>query len=224
MATSDARTESTFPFMKLPGEIRNRIYEICLGADEIHIHRSCSTGRPCQICLPPSHFATVSTFFSPQLLRTSRQIHEETHKILYTRPIFLFIHINPLTFLEQIGREISSIDKMAWYWDSQLPDCGYDITTNIDWIVRAQALKELHLTVLWPGNSIPEEFKKSVLQFFNSAKDWLLSRWKQTGSVEAALEIFKLKSWEMDEAATAQVFIGTMREQLTKCILEPITD
>ena len=271
--------KSNFPFMKLPPEIRNSIYDLCLGASEIYIERDThvkpSTSKehrpqtddqvikrsnpkkyPAQmykqkVLLPkpkkrraPStessnssdssddeyetktimrkEKSTIPAFFSPQLLRVSRQVYAETHEILYGRPIFT-LKCNPwiwnsiplVMFLESIGQEIASIGKLQF---TSVMACDCPMSAVMPLMMRARALKEFHIMFspnIWPRwMRHSRSFAQSVLLFFDTTKDWLYSMWQQTASVDTLIGMFKIHDYM--GLGWAARFVQLMREQMAK--------
>jgi hypothetical protein len=83
-STAHAGHEQTFDFMKLPREIRNLVYELCLVVGEVRIGNTDWAQRPDMRCkVPKSAKAEVSLF------TVSRQIRRETLEVYLSKNDFV---------------------------------------------------------------------------------------------------------------------------------------
>ncbi|KAF2664255.1 hypothetical protein BT63DRAFT_483694 [Microthyrium microscopicum] len=100
-------SQQTFPFLKLPGELRNKIYQWCLQTDEIIVIKTTKVrvskltsqqlsgrkyGHQRVVRVPKMrHFPELDKVpnIVPAILRLNKQIHQETASMLYANH-FLF--------------------------------------------------------------------------------------------------------------------------------------
>ncbi|CAG8958775.1 hypothetical protein HYFRA_00011725 [Hymenoscyphus fraxineus] len=127
-----------FPFMDLPAELRNKIYDLALigsqdPSEPIFVTSKTKSRRRVaarttdHTCLPQfkqqyswryfypnrseskSNNASEETKFAPKLLAVSKTIHAEAAAILYSRPMVVADNNALLVFLAQIGRRHSAL-------------------------------------------------------------------------------------------------------------------
>lgn len=100
MATSNSLTDSHFPFMKLPAELRNRIYLFLLANGVMKIR------SPYQEDDPLHYDHRLSTYFRGHklpplsLLRVCKSIYGETHLLLYRSNTFEMYSSEVAQFLQ----------------------------------------------------------------------------------------------------------------------------
>src|SRR5882762_3499104 len=90
---------TNFNFLSLPGELRNRIYELLvLHQEPINISEYLSL---------PGELRNRIYKLTPGLLRTSKTVHREASSLLYSQNRFDFTEVSlkmAASFLEKIGR------------------------------------------------------------------------------------------------------------------------
>jgi len=121
---SALRNQRTSPLLKLPGEIRNRIYGYVLGNPRWYVG-TCYKKRGIEgdnVEVPrlyeettPGHYNWVASFVPP-LLSVSRQIHLETWLLLYSQSTFV------------VGRRPRSF----FLWIASLPDLARLAIISLD--------------------------------------------------------------------------------------------
>ncbi|KAH9873444.1 hypothetical protein IAQ61_004067 [Plenodomus lingam] len=131
------RNSNESPFLRLPGELRNRIYDLAFGNHIVEIDNTAfEDKKPVfhHICLTKDHTETPYTFFDIlNMTTTCRQIYYETFKLPLTEnkfkmssktPLDLAKHISPwqVACIQTIQIRFwnSSDFERDWHWD------GYD--------------------------------------------------------------------------------------------------
>ncbi|KAK8209730.1 hypothetical protein IWZ01DRAFT_506543 [Phyllosticta capitalensis] len=91
--------QKTFPFLRLPGELRNQIYELLLTSDSLPSLQA--KARHCHTVTASSKLPRAD--IHPAILSTCRAIHEEATPILYARNTFA-AHPSLLTKMPHLVR------------------------------------------------------------------------------------------------------------------------
>ncbi|KAF2709210.1 hypothetical protein K504DRAFT_467186 [Pleomassaria siparia CBS 279.74] len=114
-------TSNIFPLMKLPGELRNRVYKLAL---VLH-HPIDFWPMPSGLAAETSRRDTVEQDLkqiSGNLLRVSRQVHKETVPILYGCNRFRFSHLGSWTVLHGFLAHINTNCQYLSSISIKIPD------------------------------------------------------------------------------------------------------
>ncbi|MCJ1392476.1 hypothetical protein MMC18_005343 [Xylographa bjoerkii] len=126
-ATSSHQVEDSFPFMKLPSEVRNQIYRYVLTAswscEMIHVSTCCK-------------YVSASSL---ALLEVSRQIYQEAFHLFYQENTLVFENTDDLArCLHTIGyARRQEIRKIEFFWVGQEPKAAFRLLRT------CQKLKEV---------------------------------------------------------------------------------
>ena len=241
-------TNATFPFLKLPGEIRNHIYGYCLGVPGIcilpkikrgHVQagriREVSKGQIEEESIEPLNLPC------PTLLRVNRQIYSEAHVILYSTPCFFLLHKTMPDWFRAIGREVAGIRKLCLNlevfdpaklatvpgWTSRA-ERGKPFEGAFRTLKQAQGLQELRLQ-----SSLirPEDWSQSMNGFIRLAIDWIRSIYLTKGDawIDAFSELIKIDcAHDVSEGhlkeAFEQLLRGNVRPGTPYAVSKQITD
>ena len=197
---SDIARNTHFRFLDLPGEVRNNVYDICLGtaaAPKIIIRRGRNDpfSNSTSITLSIAAASNVSKWFSPRLLLVNRQLHRETHEILYRGRTFMLQDAGVASqFTRDIGSNVSSleylhIDTTAFFSPFHEIHEYWDFFRNV---VPATRLKDFRVVLPdhWIKYQKHELFVEKLLE--NSrVRCWIFSQWERTHDVEAVVNVFE---------------------------------
>ena len=190
-----SRPASTFPFLRLPGELRNKIYELCL-RDNVttrHYVFYLASDEPTSENSPPKRKAFKPNEVSPQLLRVNKQIHAEAHSILYQLPIvFHRLNITGLStinnFMTCIGRERAVVREVAFfmYCSGQCDeDYEKDLGKAFEHFSSCTSLQKLMLCV-YPR---PPHLAATGRVLVRAAKAWLREVHEREGGWKSTLDV-----------------------------------
>jgi hypothetical protein len=94
-----------FPFLKLPAELRNKIYELALTSEKrVVLKYHFKNGRR-RVPFRAGAKAKVNGLLNPAILRACRQVCAEALPVLYNQPFEFMNALSLQTFLEQIGKD-----------------------------------------------------------------------------------------------------------------------
>jgi len=210
MTTASKR--KIFPFLSLPAELRNQIYELALvnpqghylvakrrnkmrtvraAAHGTHTYNSRHTRHQ----RLRSHKADLPSRLAYGLFAVNRQINEEACTLVYPKPFVLESSTALHTFLVVIGAKnrglLTDIGLQDWggrsrSWNTLFPAFSM-MSMGCDNICR------LHFTASIWAATFPA---KMADEFYREAQPWLLTLIKIKGSKDAALDVIEFTSRE----------------------------
>ncbi|KAF1850674.1 uncharacterized protein K460DRAFT_412336 [Cucurbitaria berberidis CBS 394.84] len=169
------RNQVESPFLRLPGEIRNRIYEFALTASRIQVRK--------RYILPPNrtiylYFDTCKTIKMNDnrpsnnvnlllgITATCRQVHAEAALLPYTLNTFA---IDPAALGELIkilpdhAKDAIKVVRLALSWESLL--AGYRVK-GLEHLVKLTSLEKIIL----PIKGIPAQFYPNMKEIEHTAQ------------------------------------------------------
>ncbi|KAF2637061.1 hypothetical protein P280DRAFT_137576 [Massarina eburnea CBS 473.64] len=187
---------STFPFLKLPAEIRNMIYKLVLATDdEIEFQRAYENREKGRFLIKRQrpHIITNNDI-NVKLLRVSKQIREEATVFLYSGNTFFFFSANTLPkFFSQYAthvRDIRSITLNVCHCSQAALEKAFSYLAFADRLERLC----LHYQM-----SPRYTFQDNVDIFFWGSRYWLEAVGIRKGNKNAALQMitwpFELRTW-----------------------------
>ncbi|KAF1978511.1 hypothetical protein BU23DRAFT_595677 [Bimuria novae-zelandiae CBS 107.79] len=196
--------ETLFDFLKLPGEIRNMIYEYAFISDkQMSISRwpaDDSEGRDCQMFTGTLHrhlTAKEKQKMKKQkdaafnLLHVCKQIDDEATPFLYNRNSFHFSFHEWLTaFIAQYPIHVPHL-RDIWVWFRI--DNRRGLATDVQAILYSPGLADLErMTVLvyTSAKALPE----AAEQFYAVARNWIQAVGERKGDESAALDILNVEA------------------------------
>ena len=187
-----------FRFLELPAELRNHAYKEYLKRDSqigIYYDRKGNVST-CHIWDPRP--------FETALLRTNRQIYNESHGILYDHQLIFSTPGDFHTFFGTIGREAANV------WAVDLTYLGSSL---VDWETACASLRlatTLEQLNLWGGwTYTPRDFAHRIA---GVAGNWLRDVATRKGSISRALRIIDIDGFDVEGNKE-------FREEL-ECLLE----
>ncbi|KAF2445144.1 hypothetical protein P171DRAFT_485210 [Karstenula rhodostoma CBS 690.94] len=208
--TNKQKDESSFPFLKLPGEIRNMIYQHALTAANNHIDIHRARDEETSALTKPVRMSSgsrknTSKDIALHLLRVNKQIREEATPLLYSQNNFNFRNARDLSsFLGRHALHVRDLSRIV-VWDS------LDLRGNViaaqymemafSLLVFAENLESLELTVDLYGKT-DDQIRSAVGSFYRMARNWLQAVGIRKGDKLAAMNILTInsnRSWIQEE-------------------------
>ncbi|KAF2267006.1 hypothetical protein CC78DRAFT_531093 [Lojkania enalia] len=213
---------ATFPFMKLPGEIRNIIYGYALiDTDSIIAIEALHGGKLARRLMTKKDFDhrhrdldiveyqreilalnpgtawkwKLNNRIAAQLLLVCKNINEEATKILYVRNHFTFINAEIMyIFLRRIGPRIQDLRRLSLvHWDASRQKDYLKLVFNK--LIEATNLEALILETgcMWSlGSTYYSLGFQAANRFYSSAHGWLWTVATRKGDKAAALDLLHL--------------------------------
>lgn len=202
------QNRNIFRFGDLPGELRNRIYHLCLAADAT-IYLTLWYGKMERHEVRQSHRypGANSVLLIPNLLRVNKAIYAEGGPILYANKfhfdrsncLFVFfanMSVTAKSWFQELTLKLKNPDE---FWGLSEPEgvCAYGddpragiLLPAFTTLIEAPNLKQLHLHLYL---SVDEcrywRFNPFAARLFSSSHLWLEARTRQKGSREEAVEL-----------------------------------
>ncbi|KAJ4349981.1 uncharacterized protein N0V89_008602 [Didymosphaeria variabile] len=198
---SKKQKESRFPFLELPGEIRNMIYEHALTATDRHIdiHRVLDDDTKARTKpVRQSKYSGKRKYkdIVHQLLRVNRQIHDEATPILYSQNAFNFFDAQGLaSFLGRYSLHVRDLSHVVICENLHFNrGTGQSIETAFSLLAFAENLQSLKLDLTWSKNG---NVKDAAQTFYHMARNWLQAVGLRKGDKRAGMDILVFEDFWM---------------------------
>ncbi|KAF9739863.1 hypothetical protein PMIN06_006029 [Paraphaeosphaeria minitans] len=223
--------ESSFPFSRLPGEIRNLIYKYALTATdgEIYIRRGPGEGtldRTKPVRVSPGSRKKNFTDIALHLLQANKEIHGESTPLLYSRNTFHFDIVGDLSsFLGRHALHVRDLTRIVI--DNSL-NAHHGVTTRqhaemaFSMLIFAENLEHLGITIDLHAKSHLQTVSAAA-NFHRMARNWLLAVGARKRDKLAALDILAFKSdtsWPRfhDQAAREAQLLVVFEDALNRLL------
>jgi len=231
MSVSAKHNGSHSPLLRLPAEIRNRVFQYALAGelirpkltDEILVARDTYCPAYMGKELHPSIYAPPSHRFS--LLCVCRQVYAETAMLPYTLSTFTFISLHTIIYWldsllpqkRKLIQHVHSVQFGNWCGIESLADrAALKSLKEIDGLERLDVrLYEIEWTTT---NPTPQQIKETILEYFAGTRvkvsvtstprysDWI-KEWARSSEVDRQCKI-----WGGDAYVTWEAFLDENAE------------
>ena len=176
-----------FPFMKLPGELRNMIYKLCLKK-----HQIVKFGK--KVSDVGDSSKSDSDVFTPNLLRVNHQIYNEAHAILYGANTFDFKQGSVFPeFFAMIGREVAGLRKIRLRHEDYLTtERKYGTVPFAEACKRLHEAPNLEELIIYCKHYSREKTEDLANYLFKNLRGWFCVMVERKSSVEGAVEAVQL--------------------------------
>ncbi|CAO2655170.1 Nn.00g102340.m01.CDS01 [Neocucurbitaria sp. VM-36] len=201
-----------FPFMKLPAEIRNMVYAYALidpsGINLVatfkhkrrtveRVSEETQSNVASRFYYQPGRLndevrakCEVPISLAPSLLAVSKQVHYEAREVLYSNEFIFadtFALYNLLINLGPSGaKQLKTLRLLGWGYGRAMKAYNHACFAVLAWATNITAF-HIDCTTGWRQSP-----KSSAEQIYRDAFPWLEAVGRETGTVDAAIDIIKV--------------------------------
>jgi hypothetical protein len=191
-----------FPFLNLPPELRNKIYELCLlpKKDKFKFIIQKRDIRHLAVHQGPLQGGNTQRTRT-NILRLNKQIHAEAASLLYSHKMYFSNHIVLQAFIGQIGPTNRELLRHLVFSDENRSPTTVQLLFAFNMLSLATNIEELHLNSYWMAffwssrNDSPAQAGTRMAQkLFREAVHWFDAMERSKGSPFAGLDVLKVES------------------------------
>ncbi|KAF1978500.1 hypothetical protein BU23DRAFT_651311 [Bimuria novae-zelandiae CBS 107.79] len=199
------KSDTHFPFLKLPAEMRNSIYEFALvTTDKIRIHRVMDPVTKCRTYAVRENSKyvprTKDNEIAIGLLRACKQTHKEASEFLYTKNRFVFPGTGELSsFFGRYYQHVQHLTRVKVDININAtvssPVCKH-VEATLNTLIFAEHLETLSVNIhssIHVQDNGNEQMGRVAREFYLCAQHWLHAVGQRKGDKKAALGILDVQ-------------------------------